>query len=222
MLGHRAIAALLFVTAALTAPACADDTEEYLTYTELNCNPGSEIACACPGDNGRGVAVCRSDGSGYGACERCTGPGTCTVFPNCTGCFSCLERCLCQSSEDDPGACEDLCGAQEGTGGSGGTGGGSCEVASCPQPRLPLAQTCCTTDKNCGFVFQLLGPDCVEGNQAGVTDPSCPQVQLPGIPLALPGCCRDDGRCGAMDSFIGFGCVDPSQFGQPRGQRCGG
>jgi hypothetical protein len=114
---------LALLAAVLSTPAaCADDSEEYFEYNELACDPGTELPCACPGA-GRGVAVCKSDGSGYNQCERCTGPESCTLFPNCNGCVECFEHCMCQTSEANPAACESRCGGT-GEGGSSGNGAG--------------------------------------------------------------------------------------------------
>jgi hypothetical protein len=106
---------------ALVSPACADDDEPFLEYSELACKPGTERPCVCAGDQGRGVQVCLANGSGYGACERCTGPNSCTVFPNCDGCVTCIDHCMCQTSEASEAACESRC--SNGAGGDGGSGG---------------------------------------------------------------------------------------------------
>ena len=122
---------LAFAAAAATAPACADDEDEYFNYTELACEPGSQVPCACPEGEGRGVATCLGNGSGYSACEQCSGPDSCTTFPNCDGCVECLDRCNCQTYRSNPAACEARCagegspaGGAGGNGGAGGMGGG--------------------------------------------------------------------------------------------------
>lgn len=64
------------------------------------------------------------------------------------------------------------------------------------------------------------GSTCVEKNQPGVADPTCPSAALG--PVALVGCCTPAGHCGALiNDFslmgislsFGFGCVNPAQFG---------
>jgi hypothetical protein len=122
---------LALLAAGLTAPACADDSEEYFDYTELACEPGSHVPCACPGA-GRGTATCLGDGSGYSACERCTGPDSCTTFPNCDGCTECLDICNCQTYNSNPAACEARC-AGEGSE-AGGAGGGGGMAGGLPPP----------------------------------------------------------------------------------------
>ena len=49
------------------------------------------------------LPTCMGDGSGYGACERCTGPDSCTTFPNCNGCVECSDRCICQTVRSQSG-----------------------------------------------------------------------------------------------------------------------
>lgn len=118
---------LALMAAGLTAPACADDEDEYFDYTELACEPGTAVPCACEGA-GRGTATCLGDGSGYSACERCTGPDSCTTFPNCDGCTDCLSICNCQTYNANQAACEARCAGEGseagGAGGGGGMGGG--------------------------------------------------------------------------------------------------
>jgi hypothetical protein len=103
-----------------------------------------------------------------------------------------------------------------GTGGAGGSGGVVvCGGVECPPPSVPIGQvdSCCVGDK-CGITSSFLGSQCIELNQPGQPDPSCPPQSIQGF--TLPGCCKPNGMCGVMDSFIGLGCVDPGPFtGQP-------
>ncbi|MBX3126181.1 MAG: hypothetical protein KF718_05670 [Polyangiaceae bacterium] len=113
------------------------------------------------------------------------------------------------------------------TGGSGnvagGTGGAAvvCGGQQCETPSLPIGQidSCCVGDK-CGVSSSLLGNQCIEQNQAGTPDSSCPPQTIQGF--TLQGCCKPSGMCGVLDTFIGLGCVDPSQFGGPPSVPCGG
>jgi hypothetical protein len=61
---------------------------------------------------------------------------------------------------------------------------------------------------------------CIEANQAGTSDPTCPDITLQGVPL--DGCCKPNGNCGVLDTFLGLGCVDPSQFTGGTPVKCGG
>lgn len=65
---------------------------------------------------------------------------------------------------------------------------------------------------------------CVEKNQPGVADPTCPSAALG--PINVVGCCTPGGVCGALlNDFtvatfaisLGFGCVDPTKFGMAAG-----
>lgn len=214
--GALAALAWLFV-------ACAAEDEPF-TVTGGACVPGAAVVCACPG-GGQGVQVCNAEGSALGACENCEAVGSgggagapaCTLFPDCNGCQGCWQTCICQSG-NLPG-CKETCGVT-GVGGSGGGtgGGGSCTVAKCPDPGVPLGAKCCTTSNKCGFEISLLGPGCKEGNQPGKPDASCPGITFSGF--TLEGCCKPNGKCGAQDTFLGLGCVDPADFGQPPGPSC--
>lgn len=106
-----------------------------------------------------------------------------------------------------------------GVGGAGGTGGVVCGGQVCTGTSIPGAGTadpCCTSNGKCGLTSTFLpGGQCVEKNQAGKPDSSCPPLNQGGI--TLKGCCRPDDKCGYLDTFLGLGCVDPSQFGAPGG-----
>jgi hypothetical protein len=100
-----AVIALVLLGAACAVSPKRKDELEYLT---LACDPGSQQDCSCD-LNGRGTQVCLPDGSGYGECEECSGAGTCTTYPNCDGCFYCLETCMCQDSARHPADCQKRC-----------------------------------------------------------------------------------------------------------------
>jgi hypothetical protein len=113
--------------------------------------------------------------------------------------------------------------ADGGAGGTVNTGGsgnasGLCGGVVCPDAPFPQVESCCTNDK-CGFSSSFIGGQCIEANQPGKPDASCPDMSMQGF--TLPGCCKPNGMCGVQDTFIGLGCVDPSQFGGPPSQPCG-
>jgi hypothetical protein len=136
-------------------------------------------------------------------------------------------------------------GGSSGNAGSAGTGGDgpvTCGTTTC-QP-TPLSPACCTAAgtgvagdplENVGRAPNQCGTDlgeyaaviagiCLQLNQPGALDPSCPEVPstTPGQ-AAAPGCCTDRGRCGALEQFLPLGCYyPPSGPGQPCGNRDGG
>ena len=114
-------------------------------------------------------------------------------------------------------------GAPGGTGGGGAPGGSGgatvCGGKTCKIPTPPFGQlTGCCAGAKCGASFSLLGPQCIELNQAGKPNPTCPNGQVGGISLA--GCCKPNGKCGVQDTFIGFGCVDPEVLGGGPSPKC--
>ena len=101
------LAALVLITLGV---ACATSTkDEDLEYIELACEPGSVAECPCTDGMGRGIQVCTPDGTSYGDCIECTGANTCTTYPNCGGCYFCLETCMCQDSARHPAECQRRC-----------------------------------------------------------------------------------------------------------------
>jgi len=104
------------------------------------------------------------------------------------------------------------------TGGSGGSGAGICGGKKCDPPAFPQVESCCVGDQ-CGLTSSFLGGQCIEQNQPGKPDASCPPIDVQGF--SFPGCCKPNNMCGVLDTFLGLGCVDPSQFGGPAGQACG-
>jgi len=211
------VLAAVWGLAALAASSCAAKGGEFFDYSTLACKPGDSTACPCQDNDGRGVSYCLADGSGWSDCQQCTGPGHCTDYPNCAGCFGCLDTCLCQDEHKHPDACKTRC-ANEGSDGSSVTA--TCEVSACPASAIQGVGTpCCTTDQKCGFVIQFVGSNCIEANQPGSPDPSCPAVS-PISGFSLQGCCRPDGVCGGLDTFLGLGCVDPTTFGGQAGPSC--
>ncbi len=83
----------------------------------------------------------------------------------------------------------------------------------------PVGAPCCSAAGVCGVQLSLFpGSQCIERNQPGERDASCPDLNLGGI-QAL-GCCRPNAECGYLDTALGLGCVDPSQLGQPNASTC--
>lgn len=87
-----------------------------------------------------------------------------------------------------------------------------CGQAICKDKTVTIQGTdipgfaCCSDPVNsaCGLVE--LAVTCIELNQPGRLEPSCPA--LPNTPLGpLQGCCRPNNTCGVYDSVIGFGCA---------------
>jgi hypothetical protein len=125
---------------------------------------------------------------------------------------------------------------------SGGAGGAGirCGTATCTPVAISAALTidaCCPTGTTdlCGFdvsaAAALIGisAGCIETDQAGANDTTCPNVTPPstfdGGPSSFAGCCRADHTCGArvdldgVFSGLNFGCVSTSTFqeaGAPR------
>lgn len=103
----------------------------------------------------------------------------------------------------------------------------SCGDVDCAAP--PFGVPCCTTAADvearaaltegaCGVDLSPVfgGPSaCVEFDQPGEPDESCPALEVPDAD-PVPGCCTSYGFCGTADNFIGIGCVTaPSEFGEP-------
>jgi hypothetical protein len=103
----------------------------------------------------------------------------------------------------------------------------SCGDVDCPAP--PLGTPCCTraddvevqaalTRGACGVDLSSVfgGPSsCIEFDQPGELDDSCPSTEIPDAP-PIPGCCTTHGFCGVADTFIGIGCTaPPPEFGEP-------
>jgi hypothetical protein len=176
-------------------------------------------------------------------CAPHTSPG-CDVFPiaQCvckTDSYCCNTSwdSLCVSEVDSLGC--GTCGGVGGSGGIAGFGGGSgmggsganCGGQFCPDVAAPGGFTlsaCCppTNPFVCGLdttplpSFVPLPPGCVETNQPGFFDPSCPSDTIAGFNVA--GCCKPNGMCGNDYSLISLGCVDTSPFGGPPPTKCGG
>jgi hypothetical protein len=59
---------------------------------------------------------------------------------------------------------------------------------------------------------------CLQLNQPGVLDPSCPDTANPNASgPSLKGCCTDQGYCGAYEGTLALGCEYPGK----RGKACG-
>ncbi len=113
-------------------------------------------------------------------------------------------------------------GAQGGSGAGGSGAGGSgnsCDPGQCPSAQ-GYVKGCCAASDRCGLDLSgfVQGGGCVESNQPGTRDDSCPATNIYG--QQIPGCCRADNTCGYLDSFLGLGCVSPTDFGAPPGGRC--
>jgi hypothetical protein len=48
--------------------------------------------------------------------------------------------------------------------------------------------------------------NCIELDQPGRPESSCPMVTYPPLGV-LPGCCTPDGTCGSLETNVGVGCV---------------
>lgn len=174
-------------------------------------------------------------------------PGDCCVEKQTPGCSSpSITQCVCKN---DPFCCQTAwdslcvdevtslgcgnCGVG-GMGGVGGSGGGPnvvCGGQIClpvnVQPGFQL-QACCPPANpfTCGVNldpiqgFAPLPPGCVEKNQPGKPDGSCPPLNVQG--QLLPGCCKPSGICGHDFSVLQLGCVETWQFGGPPPVKCGG
>ena len=124
-----------------------------------------------------------------------------------------------------------------GTGGSAGSTGGMggattmCGGQTCSEASLLgliNLPACCPTSNpsTCGLetssvvAFEPLWPlDCVELDQPGNADSSCPMEQLSvgAMSLPLPGCCRPGGTCGWIFDLTSLGgpnvgCADSTPF----------
>ncbi|MCK6537286.1 MAG: hypothetical protein L6Q84_30320 [Polyangiaceae bacterium] len=104
----------------LSAWACGGGPEP---AADEDCIPNQSVGCTCP-SGGVGVKECTADGSGYGECTQCKEPVEgCSHEPDCNGCTSCFDSCVCQGG--DAKTCLKSCaGAAGGGGGGGGPSGG--------------------------------------------------------------------------------------------------
>ncbi len=221
-----ALASLLGASALMAACLSDADPGEFEFKPEEGaCIPGFQVNCGCPAGL-VGIQACTSE-ERFGPCE-CPDPitgnpgtpgtppntGPCTLFPDCGGCESCFETCVCQTGGEDIDGCRELC-LQ-----AGPTPGGSCDVGQCPP--AAVGESCCTDDGECGVNFASLAPEfngCVPRDGPGSADPSCPELANV-LPITLPGCCTPRGVCGILEpGFIGLGCVDIEQFLGPQ-QSC--
>jgi hypothetical protein len=101
-------------------------------------------------------------------------------------------------------------GAPAGTGGSSGP----TECSGAPCTNTAGLEACCTESGECGAFYPSLGvTGCIELDQDGRVDPSCPTL----FGMAT-GCCRPTGFCGAFYTRA-FGCLDvhalPDMGAQP-------
>ncbi|MBK7585368.1 MAG: hypothetical protein IPI67_34905 [Myxococcales bacterium] len=116
-------------------------------------------------------------------------------------------------------------------GGSGGVP--NCGPVPCPPKQVPntpiVLQGCCPSFGPfvCGLdttpisQFVPLPAACVQKNQPGKIDPTCPSQPTP-QGQSLPGCCKPSGICGTWFGIIDLGCVETWQTGGPPPTKCGG
>jgi hypothetical protein len=102
----------------------------------------------------------------------------------------------------------------------------SCGDVDCPAPAFgtPCCATADDVEARAAFTEGACGVDlsavfggptgCVEFDQPGEPDESCPPLEIPDVD-PIPGCCTSYGFCGTADNFIGIGCTTPpSEFGE--------
>lgn len=98
---------------------------------------------------------------------------------------------------------------------AGSSFGLSCGNVLCPGVPLPASQ-CCTDGSDvtgdrarqgnrCGAMREG-ETGCLQLEQPGLIDPSCPEVMPSGVSAPEPGCCTDQGHCGTFDSALNVGC----------------
>jgi len=111
--------------------------------------------------------------------------------------------------------------------GSGGKGG-STAAPTAPKPTVcggdecvaPEGgdqfgvQTCCTADDLCGLQTPL-SPDCLEPDQPGGLDATCPDFTDDASGITMDGCCGVGGVCGAFDTFGYLGCIPSASLSAP-------
>lgn len=114
----------LFFSACARGTADLDNDGSHMTPIDVSCVPDEVVYCPCPA-GGEGERRCKSDGSGFEACE-CIGDGK--VLP--PGWICAPERfmdgaCDCNCGAEDPECFPGTCGPADapGSGGSSGSGG---------------------------------------------------------------------------------------------------
>ena len=130
----------------------------------------------------------------------------------------------CSSESDDKTPADDSStGGTTSTGGSSGSGGAAepapkvCGGVECDPVPPELGQygvsSCCTaTADECGLQTPVT-EGCLEPDQPGGIDYTCPIYELP-TGMAMPGCCTPAGTCGALDSTMGLGCIPNEDLGE--------
>ncbi|MCL4754946.1 MAG: hypothetical protein KJ015_32630 [Myxococcales bacterium] len=115
-----------------------------------------------------------------------------------------------------------------GTGGTANCGGVPCPPKQVPNTPITLPGCCppfgpfvCGLDTSPISQFVPLPNGCVQKNQPGTIDPTCPSQATPQGP-SLPGCCKPSGICGTWYGLIDLGCVETWQYGGPPPMKCGG
>jgi len=103
----------------------------------------------------------------------------------------------------------------------------SCNGDLCPSVTSPAMQ-CCTVRKDveerraqeaylCG-ITRSETEGCIELEQMGALDDSCPSFQPSGVLVEEPGCCTIEGRCGTFDVAEGIGCHENESIDQACGE----
>jgi hypothetical protein len=94
-----------------------------------------------------------------------------------------------------------------------------CGNATCQSQRAGnfVVEACCTAKTNCGFILPpTAAGQCVEKNQPGALDTSCPTRQVGAT--TFKGCCKPTGTCGLHEENqfgLGLGCFAYGDFGLP-------
>jgi hypothetical protein len=120
------------------------------TTSSMNCVPGQQVACACPGGTD-GAQACLPDGSGYAPCE-CPGDDSgeaTTTLADSTGTHD-------PSSESGNAACPDEC--------------SSCMLCAA-QNDCAMEYEACNADDGCKAMIDCAimcggSPNCVDGCQS--------------------------------------------------------
>ncbi len=190
----------------------------------------SPESCSCA-NSGDGVWDCyqTATGNDFGGCTSCerqcckNAKGWLHATAGQCGCSAaaasaCLQNCATQGKNITK--CEaELQGLPPSGTSSCSAPPVVCGGTNCPPPPILGASACCSGAR-CGASGPLTSGVCVEKNQPGQPDPSCPSYETGA--LTLPGCCKPSGYCGVLDTALDFGCVDPAQLGGPPGAKCGG
>ena len=189
----------------------------------------SPVACTCANVSGN-IFDCyeKATGNDFGGCTACERK-CCSNAQGWT--YASAGQCGC--STDAATACFESCAAQgknitkcEAQKSGAAIGGESacappevkCGGVVCQPPPIAGASACCVGTQ-CGASSTRSADKCLEKNQPGSFDPTCPSQTID--VMTLKGCCKPNGSCGVFDTVMGFGCVDPGQIGGAPGPKCG-